>query len=205
LLMAARARDCREVVEQLLERLSAHLYSSITKARPLSLAETAQYIAEFVKTGGSCIDLDVPDSLYLAFLERELEKISNMLLDKAMEALSKHMELVDADVHNLLSVVLTNYALHETRVATTFYELVKRYGKRVLEGDEFTATVLRTMEEAVFAAIARFLALTKLIARMSPDELRALARSIAETVDAFMREENSTIIVAAYHISGLLG
>ena len=185
--------------------VSALIYSSITKARTLTLADVAQHVAEFIKSGGSCLDVNLSDSLYLAFLERELERIGNMLLDKAMEALSKHMEAVDVDIHNLLSVVLTNYALHETRVTATFYELVKRYGRRVLKGDEFTATILRTMEEAVFAAITRFLALTRLVASLDSNELKALARSIAEAVDAFMREENNTIIVAAYHVKGLLG
>jgi predicted house-cleaning noncanonical NTP pyrophosphatase (MazG superfamily) len=205
LLMEGTTRNCLDVINRLLDEISAIIYSSLAKARIPSLSEVSQYVMEYIKSHGSCIDINLPDNLYLAFLEKELERIGNMLLDKAMEALSKHMEVIKYDVHNLLSAILTNYALHETKVTATFYELIKKYGKRVLEGDEFTIAVLRTMEEAVFAAIVRFLAVTRLIASMSSKELEATARSLAELVDSFMREENNTIIVAAYYIKGLLG
>ena len=210
LLMAGSAgggsRDrCASLTIAFLEELADFILQSILRGSMPRLEDVVERAVRFSKLKGGCVDGRVPDSIYVAYLSSELERIGSMLLDKAMEALSKHMELVKNDVHNLLSVILTNYALHEARLVALLQEFIRDYGRRALEGDEFVSSILRTMEEEVYAALARFFAVTRLISKLSPRELEKYARLIADVVDWFMREENNKIIVAAYHVKGILG
>ena len=197
--------ECRKRVEALIERVARFLLLSIEKGEVPSLSSISRLVEEYVGGGFTCLKVTVKPSIYLAFLERELEKINSMLLDKAMEALSKHMETMKSDLHNLLSMIMTNYAIHEARIVSTFQEMIKRYGKLAVKGDELAASLLKTMEEAVYAAVVRFLAISALLSHLPTSKVEHLTGKIVEAIEWFMREEDNTIILASYHIRNILG
>ncbi|ABM80784.1 hypothetical protein [Hyperthermus butylicus] len=198
---------CLALVEKLLDRIAAQILEELKEGDGrTNLESIAGIVSRFLSEHGGCIDSGVlPDSLYLRLLVGELEKLVPMLLDKAMEALSTHMDAIDVNLHNMLSATLTSYALHEIRIASTYAELVKKYGKLAVDGDPLASSVLGALEEAVFSAILRFLALVRLVSKMPHRLVEQLTQKITSLVERYVSEESSKILIASYQIESILG
>ncbi len=175
-----RSRSSAQVrVEKFIENLAQLLLSRIRDNNTLSLTEVYLYAM------GTAKPLDnVPPKLYGLFLLNQLRRLRDVLLDKAAEAISSHVDRIDNDfMYAELSASIMRYAIHELNLLQTVID----YLERSLKGETNYDTEF--LEEFIFSTLARFMAIMTLVSRLSTRELEGILNKLTKVLDYYIAEE----------------
>ncbi len=175
-----RSRSSAQVrVEKFIENLAQLLLSRIRDNNTLSLTEVYLYAM------GTAKPLDnVPPKLYGLFLLNQLRRLRDVLLDKAAEAISSHVDRIDNDfMYAELSASIMRYAIHELNLLQTVID----YLERSLKGETNYDTEF--LEEFIFSTLARFMAVMTLVSRLSTRELEGILNKLTKVLDYYIAEE----------------
>jgi len=169
----------RARVEKFIENLAKLLLSKIRDNNVLSLTEVYLYAT------GTAKPLDnVPPKLYGLFLLNQLRRLRDVLLDKAAEAISSHVDRIDNDfIYAELSASIMRYAIHELNLLQTIIDYLE---KSLKEENSYDTEFL---EEFVFSTLARFMAVMALISRLDPRELEKILNKLTKILDYYIAEE----------------
>lgn len=173
------AVECGELVERFVDMLVSLMLSVLEGRRSsIGLTDVIDLAYEFMEKHACNEDIGP--------LARVYESAAKLVLDKAMEALSTHMEELDYGEYSFLSVMLTRYAVHVMRLAASALESSRKYG-------ELKDSVLAAFEPLIFTSTARSLALAKLVATMDRRKLLGLLPRLRDLIEEFMAEENAML------------
>ena len=166
-------------VEKFIENLAQLLLSRIRDNNTLSLTEVYLYAMSNAKP----LD-NVPPKLYGLFLLNQLRRLRDVLLDKAAEAISSHVDRIDNDLmYAELSASIMRYAIHELNLLQTVID----YLERSLKGE--TSYDTEFLEEFIFSTLARFMAVMTLVSRLSTRELEEILNKLTKILDYYIAEE----------------
>ena len=175
-----RSRDSAQIrVEKFIENLAQLLLSRIRNNNALSLTEVYLYAIGTAKP----ID-NIPPKLYGLFLINQLRRLRDVLLDKAAEAISSHVDRIDNDfMYAELSASIMRYAIHELNLLQTVID----YLEKSLKGE--TSYDMEFLEEFIFSTLARFMAVMTLVSRLSTRELKEILNKLTKILDYYIAEE----------------
>jgi len=194
------AADCTTLVKDFIRELSRYVKRDIEQGGiQLSLTDIVRLAIEFTETHGGC---DTPrGQAYLVFLFGQMDSLNKIVFDKAMEAMSAHLERVPEEVYATLSIIMTRYALHEINLVDNIASLL-RTGLRL--GRESLERLLGTVEPILFAAVARFLAVAELVSDTPSSELQRTIASIEQVISHYMHEEGRALTAIKFYMDMIL-
>jgi len=175
--------DTKTRVKEFINELADQLLAKLREGSVLSLSEIYLYalsIANPVK--------NVSPRIYGVFLLGQLRRLRDVLLDRAAEAISAHVDKIENDfLYAELSASIMRYAIHELNVLQTLIALLE---KSLKEEEQIDTELL---EEFAFTALARFMATATLLSRISTEELGKILVNVTKMLDFFISEELSII------------
>ncbi len=171
--------NVRARVERFINSLSQLLLLRIKENNILSLTETYLYAIGTAKPLES-----IPPKLYGFFLLGQLKRLRDVLLDKAAEAISAHVDRIDNDfMYAELSASIMRYTIHELNLLQTVID----YIEKSLKGENSHDTEF--LEEFIFSALARFMAVMTLVTKLSTRELERVLNRLIRILDYYISEE----------------
>ena len=175
-LMSSYAAECIRRIDVFINLISSLVARDISEGTPrLSVDDVLQLAQELASREGSC-DVSTP-------LRHVYQTAAKLAVDKAMEALSMHMENLDEQSYAALSHIVTMYAFHVARLAASALELASMDKE----------TVLEAFEPIVFASLARVMALARTVSSISPEDLTRLIPALEAVVTGYVAEENELV------------
>ena len=166
-------------VEKFIEKLAQLLLSRIRDDHVLSLTEVYLYAMATTKPPNN-----MPPKLYGLFLLNQLRRLRDVLLDKAAEAISSHVDRIDNDfMYAELSASIMRYAIHELNLLQAIID----YLEKSLKGD--TSYDTEFLEEFIFSTLARFMAIMTLVSRLNTRELEKILNKLTKMLDYYIAEE----------------
>ncbi|WP_143522136.1 hypothetical protein [Pyrodictium delaneyi] len=194
------AVDCTTLVRDFIRELSRYVKRDIEQGSiQLSLTDIVRLAIEFTETHGGC---DTPrGQAYLVFLFGQMDSLNKIVFDKAMEAMSAHLEKVPEEVYATLSIIMTRYAMHEINLVDNVASLL-RTGLEL--GGEPLERLLGMVEPILFAAVARFLAVAELVSNTPSSELQRTVASIEQVISHYMYEEGRALTAIKFYMDMIL-
>ena len=181
------AAPCIEAAKAFIAELASRIATALEgTSEPPSLrdvAELSQPFLEAASRAGCSLEIT---------LEQAYQSAAKKALDAVMEALSAHMEEMDEEEYNLLSIVFTRYAFHVARVAAAALDAGRSAGPEALQA----------LEPLVFASLARLLAVTHYVQSLPTRELRRRTQPLVEMINRFIEEELGSLQAALALIQG---
>jgi len=172
------------LVEKFLNGLSQLILLKLREDSVLTLHEAYLYAVSMVEPLKG-----VSSKVYGVFLLNQLRRLRDVILDKAAEAISAHVDHIDSDVvYAELSASIMRYAIHELNLIQTLIDTLEHELK-----DEEENVDTELLEEFIFAAVARFLAIMRLVSNLRTERLGKYLRSLTKTLDVFISEELSIL------------
>ncbi len=174
--MTSYAAECIRRIDEFINLLSGMVARDVREGRPrLSVGDVLRLAHELASREGPC-NVDMP-------LRHVYQAAAKLAVDKAMEALSTHMESIDEQSYAALSHIVTTYAFHVARIAASALELASM--------DE--ETVLEAFEPVVFASLARVIALARVVSSINPREIPKAIPALEAVVTGYVAEENELV------------
>lgn len=177
--MASYPPECVRRVDEFVSVLASLVARDVREGAPrLTVGDVLRLAQESSRDGGC--GADIP-------LKHVYQVAAKLAVDKAMEALSTHMESLDEHSYAALSHIVTMYAFHTARLAASALELAS------MEGVDSGEAVLEAFEPVVFASLARVMALARAVATMESSELAKLTQALERVVAGYVSEENELV------------
>ncbi len=187
------SEESMEALRRIVDEVAGLLGEKLRRYHTLSLTELLDLLPRLVcrewvnlkpltplveKTGECSLEVRDPRA-YTEFLEGELSKLAERVIDLAMEALAKHVETMDDDSYAKLSWLLVSYS---TRVAHRLNRL-----RRVARSAPGVAELI-----ALLITLRAF-ALFRLVSSLESSEAARLVPGI-EAVLAGIEQEEETVL-----------
>jgi len=208
--LVGRSRCIDEVIEFVLERLKSAIMSDIGRgqASPMKtyMRLVSASVGEVVSAAASCtgdgmvrlVDgelraVDVGE--YKRFLEKALLELRMKVFDKAMETLSKYVDISGTSLYARLSALLLAYA-------SSVMEIVDHAYVVVAAGD-LPPELMGFVEGVVVVSAARFYALCRLLSTLTPHRLSKIMRRLESVVESFIGQDVAMKYVLVNTVTGL--
>ncbi len=187
------SEESMEALRRIVDEVAGLLGEKLRRYHTLSLTELLDMLPRLVcrewkslkpatplveKTGECSLEVRDPQA-YAEFLEGELGKLAERVIDLAMEALAKHVETMDDDSYAKLSWLLVSYS---TRVAHRLNRL-RRVARRAPGLAELIALLITIRAFALF----------RLVSSLDSSEAARLVPGI-EAVLAGIEQEEETVL-----------
>jgi hypothetical protein len=178
-----KEKSPQETVREFIEAVASYIINRISSDSFPSLYEI--YLEALHHTGKP---RKISSRIYGYFLLSQLRRLRDTLLDRAAEAISTHVdEIGDSPLYAELSSTLMRYALHELGLVQNIMTILEN----IVLGEDTDDDKTELMEEFIFSAVARFLALMHAVSTIDINMLERVYKKIIEAINAFISEETS--------------